>query len=140
MFSRNWPGLAPPAEAAAVVSLLTEAVRLVGRMEKARAPSNEGAVNGAAMLLYLASGLSWNFLRRCLTGSAPHNPDYVNVEPVPALLALCGRKPAAEQGTKLEELLREVSGEIRIALRGAWWRSLVPQSFARRWTTAPSTQ
>jgi hypothetical protein len=110
----------PAPQAAAVVPLLAEAVRLLERIEKRAPHSDERSINNAAMLLYLASGLSWNFLRRSLAGPAPHSPDYVNVEPVSALLALCGRQAAADQGTRLEGSLYEVRGEIGMALRRSW--------------------
>jgi hypothetical protein len=123
--------LGPPQEAAFVVPLLTEAVRLVGRMERETSSGDEQAVNNAATLLYLASGLSWNYLRRVSARPAPHNTDYVRVESVPVLLGLCGRQAADEHSTKQEDLLGEIGAEIGRALRRRSWMWPLRRTSAR---------
>jgi hypothetical protein len=64
-------------------SLWSEVVELLSRIENQNL-NNKSAdeINNAAILLYLASGATWNLLRALAAEEPLHNQQYVRIEPL----------------------------------------------------------
>lgn len=97
-------------------ALLVSAGALVTRLEREGREGNAEQIDEAAMLLYLANGTIWNYLRGFVADEPPHNPQYVRVEPMGPLLKRCGREIGKGDGDP-KRMVQELGLELSACLR-----------------------
>jgi hypothetical protein len=98
-------------------ALWVEVAELLTRIERQDLNKKiEDEVNHAAILLYLANGITWNCLRESVVDEPPHNPQYVRIEPLLPLLKRCGWKNEAE-GITSKQIVQQLQAELKTCLR-----------------------
>ncbi len=110
---RKWTNLEARKE---LEPLLAAAEELLLRMEKGRKQDAE-LINKAAMLLYLANGTLWNYLRGFVHYEPPHDARYVRVEPMGPLLRRCGRETDREDRVDPKQVVQQICAELDACLR-----------------------
>lgn len=95
-----------------LIELWIEIGKLVLRIQQAgHSEDSADRINEAAILLYLANGVTWNLLREIQMHELPHNPQYVKIEELNPLLRRCGWRFGGDVTTK------EVIGLLQIQLK-----------------------
>ncbi len=97
--------------------LFTEAAELIGRIEREGRTGNEEKINEAATLLYLVSGVAWNYVAHELGTSPSRDPNHVRVEPLGPLFNRCGRRMNVLDSVELQPLLGQLTAEMKTCLR-----------------------
>jgi hypothetical protein len=97
-------------------TLLAAAEALVTRLEREGRHGNAEQIDEATILLYLANGTMWNYLRVFAVGEPPHNPQYVRVEPMEPLLKRCGRE-SAKGDVDPKRMVQKLGLELSACLR-----------------------
>jgi hypothetical protein len=95
-----------------LILLWSGAEDLVVRIEQEGRHGDMEQINGAAIILYLACGTTWNVLQLQTNKVPPHNKNYVRVEPMAQLFIRCEYKRRIQEPVDFQVVVGYLTDEI----------------------------